>query len=117
MDERKDPLWSKADRVCKALRRFARGAPSTVARVLIVNGRLQSLRGQTGKAVKLWREALNLANRYDNRFDRALALHELGKHRIPQCDQYRAEAQQIFSAMGAAYYLAQDSDGNAGKSQ
>lgn len=114
-DNPKDPLWAKAGKVCRALQVYARGAPSSKGRIVIVNGRYQALRGKTAKAIRLWQSALELADKLDNRFDRALALHELGKQDIPNADQYRNEAWQILSEMGAAYYLSEYPETDTGQ--
>jgi class 3 adenylate cyclase/tetratricopeptide (TPR) repeat protein len=97
-----------APQACAALYRFARVFPIARPRADLWQGRADWLGGRRGRASRLWRRGLAVAERLSMPYEQGLAHLEIGQH-LPAGDPDRrahlTRACEILSRLGCGYHL------------
>jgi hypothetical protein len=110
-----EELRNSARLACRDLQAFANIFPSGQSRAYMYRGLSDWLEGDQKKAQRAWQKSLRLGERLRSNFDQGLTHYEIGKHLEPdEISQYGwtglkhlQRAEQIFSSLGAVYYLEQ----------
>ena len=101
-----DPLAVLTRRAMKGMSALEWAFPVSRPRVSLWRGLYHWNKGSTGKARRLWRRSLALAERLDMPYDIALAHQELGSH-MPADDEQRdfhlRQAQALLESIGAVF--------------
>jgi class 3 adenylate cyclase len=102
-------LQRAVEKLCNRMDQFARIYPVTRSGALLYRGRYAWQRGQRERALRYCEQALVLAERFANLYDRGLIHYELGRH-LPHGSPARAEhlgrAEQIFAEIATPHNLA-----------